>query len=229
MMSTSIIGWQYIHILSFSAFLFTAGIYLLFQNIPENLSGWIIFFTGILIMAYGASGAEIWHKSMAMFPIGYILGANIHNAQQRNRKIKGRPVASGKKSLIMEFSDSKSQKLIIEFSTQEKKGIFGRVKTIQVVHLKIGKEWATYDLKDLDRESFEEGQLAESVASSDGPVFIANVDWAEEHSLFHQQVAGVPAHWWVLCFMNFETNPVQAVFSPEKFEEFLTLVHSGQR
>lgn len=221
---SSIIGWQYVHILFATTVIFSVFFYALFKLLPENSAGWIMLASFFIAMVYGSLEEDIIHKSMMTILIGCILGTNLYSTQRKNAKTSIKTLRGLKNQVLQ---DSNNRELTIEFTTQEKKGIFGRVKTINLVHLKIGKEWATYDLKDLDRESFEEGQLAESVASSDGPVFIANVDWAEEHSLFHQQVAGVPAHWWVLCFMNFETDPVQAAFSPEKFEEFLTLVHSG--
>ncbi|MFW0111924.1 hypothetical protein [Rothia sp. CCM 9416] len=128
---------------------------------------------------------------------------------------------------MITFCDSSNRQLCIGQTLQHRKGFLGRTKIIRRVRVGIGEHWAEFDYRELTQDFLGGQQIAESLSSSDGPVFIANVDWAPKSSLFQEQVAGVPEHWWVLCFMNFETDPVQAAFSPKDFDEFLSLASEG--
>ena len=102
--------------------------------------------------------------------------------------------------------------------------MWGRSKTFHRVRLTVDKEWAEFEASELTKDFFEGQAIAESFDSSNGPVFIANVDWAPESSLFEEQVMSVPKHWWVVCFMNLDVEPVQVAFSPEDFDRFLKQV-----
>lgn len=107
---------------------------------------------------------------------------------------------------MISFGDSYNRQLYVEQTLQQRKGFLGRTKIIRRVRVSIGEHWAEFDAHELTQDFLGGQQIAESLSSSDGPVFIANVDWAPESSLFQEQVAGVPEHWWVLCFMNFEVD-----------------------
>lgn len=124
------------------------------------------------------------------------------------------------------FRDSYNQELRLTHITQEKKGLFGKTKKIHYIRISAGSTWAEFSAHELTKKFFNSKQIAESASSPDGPAFIANVDWAPKTSLFEKQVADIPEHWWVLCFMNLDPKAIHAAFSPQKFEEFLEQIHS---
>lgn len=130
--------------------------------------------------------------------------------------------------MTMVFEDSSGRKISVERKVYEKKVLWKRNKTFHRVRLTVGKEWAEFETSELTKNFFEGQAIAESFDSSNGPVFIANVDWAPESSLFEKQVMGVPKRWWVVCFMNLSVEPVQAAFSPEDFDSFLKQISVEQ-
>lgn len=122
------------------------------------------------------------------------------------------------------FQDSWGQEIYFDISSKEKKTLLGSRKVHYLLKITVGDSWAEFSASEFSESHVGMGEIVESVASSDGPVFVANVDWAPASSLFEQQVVGVPAGWWVLCFMDVEVDPVRAVFSPDRFGELLRVL-----
>lgn len=90
------------------------------------------------------------------------------------------------------YADSQGNNFEISFFKKSIHRIFRGDLSVDCVRFVWGDDWAIFSLDDFERFDYETSGVIESLDSSWGSVFVANVDWAPEHSLFAQQVEGVP-------------------------------------
>lgn len=124
------------------------------------------------------------------------------------------------------YADSQGKNFEISFFKKSIHRIFRGDLSVGCVRFVWGDDWAIFSLDDFERFDCETSGVIESLDSSWGSVFVANVDWAPEHSLFAQQVEGVPRGYWVICFADKNESPLKAVFSGACFQGLVSRIRA---
>ncbi|WP_237233174.1 hypothetical protein [Rothia nasisuis] len=229
----SIIGWEYFtYSLVIIGISFTLG-FLAYRYLTNGWASCTSFVLILLTMGGYEAISEAWAKAFPVFLAGFLPGARIGFYSQKKSKNKKiginiKPKKSMNQSMAkiekFKFIDSQGKELHLDSRQETTKGFFGRIKTKNYLKMSIDDVWAEFDADDFHTVDLDAGEIIESTASIDGPVFITNVDFAQEGSLFWEHVQAIPAHRWVICFANLDERPIRAIFTNEHFTEFLEML-----
>ncbi|WP_237196499.1 hypothetical protein [Rothia nasimurium] len=117
------------------------------------------------------------------------------------------------------FKDSNGKELKISTFTHTFKPLFRSEVKIPCIRVETWDGWATFSVSDLDVSNIN----IVATSSNVGDVFLTHVKSVAQDTYFGDITRGIPADRWVLTFMGMKDNQVQAVFTEERFIEFLNI------
>ncbi|ORC18336.1 MULTISPECIES: hypothetical protein [Rothia] len=119
---------------------------------------------------------------------------------------------------MINFKDSQGRQLILSPTIRIFKSPFRR-KTIEIpcISIKTADGWAKFDIQDL----VPTNENIVATESNVGDVFLTHMKIVGKDTYFWEVVKEMPQDSWVLSFMTLEENQIQAVFSEDRFKDFL--------